>query len=109
MEPVTTTVLAVSAWELIGKPFTEKTRDYYSEKVLDYVPKLWDKFTSFKDDDKKAIEAVIIDMPNEVRKDEAKFKEYIVENLIINNQQRVIHTKTNFEHYHNNNGITNFN
>jgi len=106
---VITTAIAVSAWELIGKPFAEKARDYYSEKVLDSIPNLWDKFTSLNDNDKKAIEAVIIDMPEDVRKDKEKFKEHIVKSLTINNQQRIVQSKTYIETLNNPGGTINFN
>lgn len=95
--PITTTALALSAWELIGKPFVEKARDFYSEKALESLSALWEKFTSLTNEDKKALEAVIVDMPEEVRKDETKFQKYIIENITINNQQRSIHTEKYYE------------
>ena len=108
MEPITTTAIAYGAWELIGKPFAEKARDFYSEKVLEFVPKLWDKFTSLNDDEQEIIEAVIVEMPEEIRKDEVKFQEYLINNLKIDNQQRVVHAKTYIENFHNH-GTTNIN
>ncbi len=86
MEPVTTVALALGAWEIIGKPFAEKAREYYSEKVLESLPKLWEKYTYLPDSDKKEIEAVIIEIPEDIRKNEKEFKKYIENKInIVNN------------------------
>jgi hypothetical protein len=107
MELLTTTTIALSAWEFIGKPFADKARDYYTEKILESLPKLWNKLTSLNDDEKKVIKTVIDEIPEEARKSEAEFKKYIVENIKIDNQNRVIHAKTYIENYYNH-GVTNF-
>ncbi len=107
MEPITTTALALAAWEIIGRPFAEKARDYYSEKALESIPKLWENFSSFNDKDKDIIEAVIIDIPEGTRQDKEKFMEYVTNNIQINKQHRVIYTKTYIENFHTS-GTTNF-
>jgi hypothetical protein len=120
MELLTTTI-ALSAWEFIGKPFADKARDYYTEKILESIPKLWNKLTSLNDNEKKVIKTVIDEIPEEARKNEEEFKKYIVENIKIDNQNRVIHAKTYienqkrvinaknyFENYINKDGVTNF-
>lgn len=100
MEPITTTALAVGAWEIIGKPFAVKAREYYSEKVLDKLPELLKKFKPLPQDEQKTIEAVIVEMPEEERKDEEKFKQHINNSLKIKDG-RIIHAKNYIENFHN--------
>jgi hypothetical protein len=96
MEPLTTTI-ALGAWEFIGKPFAEKARDYCIENILESLPKLWNQLTSLNDDDKEVIKTVIGEIPENIRKNEAEFKKYIVENIKIDNQNRVIYANTYIE------------
>lgn len=87
MEPITTAAIVISAWEIIGKPFAEKTRDYYSEKILDKLPELWHKFPSVSKDEQEVIKEVILEIPDEQRKDEISFKKHLNNNLKIKNSR----------------------
>lgn len=100
MEPITTTALAVGAWEIIGKPFAEQAREYYSKKVLDGLPELLKRFKPLTKNEQKTIEEVIVEMPEEERKDEEKFKQHINNSLIIKDG-RIIHAKNYIENFHN--------
>ena len=84
----------------MGKPFAEKAREYYSEKVLEKLPDFWKKFKPLTQDEQKTIEAVIVEMPEEERKDEEKFKQHISNSLKIKDH-RIINAKTYIEHFHN--------
>lgn len=107
MDSISITAIAMAAWEILGKPFAEQAREYYAEKVLDNLPELWKKFKPLSEDEKKTIEAVIVDMPEDERKDEEKFKQHISNNIQIKDQ-RIINAKNYIENFHNSGGTVNF-
>jgi hypothetical protein len=90
MEPITTTTLAITLWEYLGKPIIDKAKDKYSEKMLDLALSI----LKIKDNDKKVIKTELLKCDESILTNETKFLEFINKN---NNIQELLKQ----EHYTN--------
>ncbi len=84
IEPITIALLGTLLWDNLGQPIVDKVKDRYAEKVYDKVDNALSN-TSFKNEEKKLLEAEIIKFDDTVFQDKETFIKHIRENKIIQN------------------------